>query len=190
MTEPERQCISCKKRLPKKNLLKIVRLPSGSIEIDRQQKKNGRSAYLCWDVTCVEKAKSDALLSCALGCTIPSLIYLDLLKMINRKESSSIQKMMGFAHRAGKLLLGKTAVENGLKNGKVKLIVLDNTAGKTTREGIQGKCIASDLPIIVLNDSDSLGKLLGKANCKCAGIIDSHFAKQIVINDKITENQN
>ena len=47
---PARQCIGCLTSRPKKELVRVVRAPSGEISIDPVGKKPGRGAYLCPDV--------------------------------------------------------------------------------------------------------------------------------------------
>ena len=39
---PMRMCVGCKELKPKKELLRIVALPTGIIELDRTGKKSGR----------------------------------------------------------------------------------------------------------------------------------------------------
>ena len=54
---PSRQCIGCMTSRPKKELVRVVRAPSGEISIDLVGKKPGRGAYLCPDPDCLTKAK-------------------------------------------------------------------------------------------------------------------------------------
>lgn len=44
---PMRMCVGCKELKPKKELLRIVALPTGIIELDRTGKKSGRGVYIC-----------------------------------------------------------------------------------------------------------------------------------------------
>ncbi|HLO02966.1 MAG TPA: YlxR family protein [Symbiobacteriaceae bacterium] len=55
---PQRQCVGCGEMKSKKELLRIVRTPEGSVEFDTSQagKKPGRGAYLCPDRECLAKA--------------------------------------------------------------------------------------------------------------------------------------
>ena len=46
---PMRQCIGCQTSRPKKELVRVVRGPDGTISIDTVGKKPGRGAYLCPD---------------------------------------------------------------------------------------------------------------------------------------------
>ena len=43
---PCRTCVVSKEKLPKKELVRIVRTPEGEVKIDETGKMNGRGAYL------------------------------------------------------------------------------------------------------------------------------------------------
>ena len=53
---PQRTCIGCKCKKPKKEMIRIVRTPDRKIIIDETGKKSGRGAYLCGDVKCLDIA--------------------------------------------------------------------------------------------------------------------------------------
>lgn len=53
---PIRTCIGCNESKPKKELIRVVRSTDGEIAIDFTGKKNGRGAYLCFNVSCLDKA--------------------------------------------------------------------------------------------------------------------------------------
>jgi len=44
---PQRTCIECRSVNDKRQLLRFVRIPDGSIQIDYSGKLSGRGAYLC-----------------------------------------------------------------------------------------------------------------------------------------------
>jgi uncharacterized protein len=52
----QRTCAACRKVKDKREMLRLVRTPAGSIEIDLTGKKEGRGAYLCRDTACWAKA--------------------------------------------------------------------------------------------------------------------------------------
>lgn len=55
-------CVACREKQPKKELLRVVRNTEGIVEIDRTGRKNGRGAYLCGKIDCLNKAiKTKAL---------------------------------------------------------------------------------------------------------------------------------
>ena len=68
---PARQCIGCMTSRPKKELVRVVRAPSGEISIDPVGKKPGRGAYLCPDAACLAKAKKKRRWSAALSSRFP-----------------------------------------------------------------------------------------------------------------------
>lgn len=53
---PLRTCVQCREVRPKRELVRIVRTPQGTIEIDARGKAAGRGAYLCRNRACWEKA--------------------------------------------------------------------------------------------------------------------------------------
>ena len=52
---PMRMCLACREMKPKKDLMRVVKSPDGSIFIDDTFKANGRGAYLCNSAVCVDK---------------------------------------------------------------------------------------------------------------------------------------
>ncbi len=55
--KPERTCIVCKTQKEKNELLRIVKSKDGIIDIDLTGKKNGRGAYICKNIDCLNKLK-------------------------------------------------------------------------------------------------------------------------------------
>lgn len=53
---PQRTCLGCKEIKPKKELIRIVKQSDGKIFIDKTGKANGRGAYICNNVDCLDKA--------------------------------------------------------------------------------------------------------------------------------------
>ncbi len=67
---PERSCILCRQKRPKWELVRVVRTPEGSVEIDPRGKKAGRGAYLCKGRRCWETALKKRSLERALKAEI------------------------------------------------------------------------------------------------------------------------
>jgi uncharacterized protein len=63
---PLRTCVACRRTLAKRELLRIVRTPEGSIEVDLKGKRAGRGAYLCHQPECWEAALGQGVLGRAL----------------------------------------------------------------------------------------------------------------------------
>lgn len=67
---PLRSCITCRERFPKRDLVRIVRTPEETIEIDLKGKRSGRGAYLCRNQQCWDTALQPRRLSQALKCPV------------------------------------------------------------------------------------------------------------------------
>lgn len=72
---PLRMCSGCMTRLPKKELVRIVRSPDGDISLDLTGKKSGRGAYVCPKEECLKKARKAKRLERALACQMPDEVY-------------------------------------------------------------------------------------------------------------------
>lgn len=53
---PKRTCIGCNEIKDKKQLIRIVKNKENAIFIDKTGKANGRGAYICNDIKCLEMA--------------------------------------------------------------------------------------------------------------------------------------
>lgn len=76
---PMRMCIGCREMMPKKELIRVVKSPEGSIDIDLKGKAPGRGAYLCRSQACMDKAAKSRLLEKAFEQKIEQEVY-DKLK--------------------------------------------------------------------------------------------------------------
>ena len=77
-----RTCVVSREKLPKKELVRIVRTPSQEVIIDLTGKQNGRGAYLKKDLEVIEKAKRSKILEKYLEVKIKDDIYDELKKLI------------------------------------------------------------------------------------------------------------
>ncbi len=53
---PMRMCVGCREMKPKKELIRVVRAPDGSVSMDPVGKKPGRGAYVCRNAACLQRA--------------------------------------------------------------------------------------------------------------------------------------
>ncbi len=79
---PLRSCVVTKEKLPKKELIRIVKT-NDKVVIDLTGKLNGRGAYIKKDIEVFNKAKSNKALDRALEINVPDNIYEELLKLID-----------------------------------------------------------------------------------------------------------
>jgi len=72
---PLRMCIGCQEMKPKRELIRVVRTPQETVEIDPTGKKSGRGAYICPNPDCLQKAIKGKRLERSLECSIsPEII--------------------------------------------------------------------------------------------------------------------
>ena len=69
---PERSCVSCGQKLPKRELTRIVRTPEGKIEVDPSGRSAGRGSYLCPDLACWNNGAHKGRLERALRASLSS----------------------------------------------------------------------------------------------------------------------
>lgn len=79
---PMRSCVVTHEKLEKKDLIRVVRTPEGTIVIDETGKQNGRGAYLKKDVNVIKKAQTGKILEKTLNVKIDDSIYSELIKRI------------------------------------------------------------------------------------------------------------
>lgn len=79
---PMRTCVITKEKLPKKELIRIVRNKGGEVFVDDTGKQNGKGVYLKRDLEVVNKARSSKALNRYLECEVNDSIYEELLELI------------------------------------------------------------------------------------------------------------
>lgn len=72
---PLRRCLGCYESKPKMELCRVVRKTDGEICIDKTGKINGRGAYICHNIECLEKAIKGKKLEKEFETSISSEIY-------------------------------------------------------------------------------------------------------------------
>ena len=81
---PLRSCVVTKEKLPKQELIRIVRTPDNIVIVDESGKSNGRGAYLKKDIEVIKKAQKSKVLNRILEVDIPEDIYMKLIEIVNK----------------------------------------------------------------------------------------------------------
>jgi len=79
---PMRSCVVTREKLPKSDLVRVVRTPDGSVIVDSTGKANGRGAYLKRDLSVFDKAYNSRVLNRILEVDIPDSIFDELRKLV------------------------------------------------------------------------------------------------------------
>ena len=81
---PERTCVACRTSRPKRHLVRVVRTPEGTVDVDKTGRRNGRGAYLCPAQECWRLAKARRSLDQALAVTLNPEAWLALDNFVQR----------------------------------------------------------------------------------------------------------
>lgn len=69
---PTRTCVACRTERQKRDLVRVVRAPDGTVALDRTGKASGRGAYLCADGSCWSSALKKKTIERALSTQLPA----------------------------------------------------------------------------------------------------------------------
>ena len=83
---PQRQCMGCRERKAKREMIRVVRGTDGNVSLDFGGKMNGRGAYICPDMECLKKALRSKALDRSLEVTIPEQVIDRLQKEMEGKN--------------------------------------------------------------------------------------------------------
>ena len=82
-----RQCTGCREMKSKQEMMRVLKTAEDELVLDTPGKKNGRGAYVCFSMECLEKAMKSRGLERSLKTRIPEDVYETL-----KKEFESIEK--------------------------------------------------------------------------------------------------
>ncbi|MEX2547189.1 MAG: YlxR family protein [Chloroflexota bacterium] len=68
---PVRTCVACRTERQKREFVRVVRAPDGTVGLDATGKANGRGAYLCADGSCWTVALKKKAIERALSAPLP-----------------------------------------------------------------------------------------------------------------------
>ena len=84
---PLRMCTGCGEMKTKKEMIRVLKTPEEDIIIDATGKKNGRGAYICCSLGCLQKAIKTKGLERSLKVSIPKELIETLEKEMILLES-------------------------------------------------------------------------------------------------------
>ncbi len=80
---PMRSCVVTREKLPKMELLRIVKTPTGEVVVDPTGKLNGKGCYIKKDLSVLEDAKKKHILDRALEVEVNESVYDEIEKLLN-----------------------------------------------------------------------------------------------------------
>jgi len=79
---PMRSCVVTREKLPKQELIRVVRTPENEVIVDLTGKANGRGAYLKKDLEVFAKAQKSKVLNRILEVEVKDEVFEELKKII------------------------------------------------------------------------------------------------------------
>ena len=100
---------------------------------------------------------------------------------MENKSNQRLYGMLGFAMRAGRVIIGTELVCRAMPTGRVKLVLVSNTASEATKKKLFVKSDYYSISAIEVDiDTERLGNLLGKSYAPAAiAVTDEGFADEI-----------
>ena len=90
---PMRMCVGCREMKPKKELLRAVRSPEGTVSLDTTGKKPGRGAYCCFNAECLRRAlkqgQLDRQLEVKLSPEVNEQLTQTMNELLSRQETNA-----------------------------------------------------------------------------------------------------
>lgn len=80
--KPQRTCMGCNSKKDKQDLIRIVVNKEGEVNIDKTGKMQGRGAYICNNIECLDKIITTKRLERSLDIKIDNQIYENLRSVI------------------------------------------------------------------------------------------------------------
>ena len=96
-------------------------------------------------------------------------------------EKKSLLFRLGIGRKAGKMLIGTDNVCDGVRDGKVLLILISSDASENTvkRATNCAKYYNTEFGILDGITTDELGRALGKSAAACVGITDENIVRLV-----------
>lgn len=97
---------------------------------------------------------------------------------MNNDERKALS-LLSLAAKAGRIVSGGFMTERAILEGAAMLVIIAADASGNTRKKFTNKCEYYNVPYIIFNDSDTLGRQIGKQSRTTLAVTDQGFANQI-----------
>ncbi|MGI4789803.1 MAG: RNase P modulator RnpM [Janthinobacterium lividum] len=97
---PIRSCVVCRQTSDKKTLLRVVRAPEkdgGAVAADPSGRANGRGAYICAALECIEKAAKQKRFERSLSAPVPATLTEELKALAAKIAETNITEIQAQA---------------------------------------------------------------------------------------------
>ncbi|MFQ5657376.1 MAG: DUF448 domain-containing protein [Candidatus Methylomirabilales bacterium] len=175
---PKRTCVGCGRR---RGQAELVRFGGGQLGIRVQlDGGDGRGAYLCPDADCLEQAVRRRALQKALGAEIGSVSVQGLREAVEQAVLQKVQRLLGLARRAKRVVAGSRAVGRALDAGRVRLLLVSPDIFPWRGRPYQVEAERRGIPVVTVLSRQDLGAALAGPSRETVGLLDHGFAHGIL----------
>ena len=177
---PIRTCIGCRVKKPKSELLRIVVKSPELVVIDLNQREPGRAAYLCPEISCLRKSGKKRLEK-ASRCSVSDVAYTKFVEQFSSMaQQSKIFALIGLAHKAGRVSIGRTQVEHDILAHRAKLILCSTDISPARLQKLRDAA-RDEIPVEQIDLSRQfLGQRLVRKEVAIIAIRDQQFSQPII----------
>jgi hypothetical protein len=155
-----RRCLASGEVRPKRELLRLVVAPDGSLVPDVAERLPGRGLWLSPRRDMIALACARNLF--ARAAKMPVRVPADLAEQIERLLRRRCLDLLGLARRGGHVACGYDAVALWLGGGKAALLLQAGDAAEGGRRKIRALARAHDVPGVEVFCAEELGRALGR----------------------------
>ena len=148
------------------------------IALDLDGKKEGRGAYLCYDISCADKATKSRSLERHLKAARPDDLIVTLKRHLYGENPKAL-RILGFAHRARSLIFGATATLTAMQNGKARAVILALDLSTNSSVSMRETARLKDIPVYEFGCKEEFGAFFKRRDVGVIGLTATSFADGI-----------
>lgn len=175
---PQRTCVGCGRRRGQAELVRFSGGPNGLRAF--LERGEGRGAYLCPDAGCLERTVKRKAFQKALGAELGPLSVQWLRESIHQAVLQKVQRLLGLARRARRVVAGSRAVWRAVQADRVRLLLLSRDILARGEEQFRVEAKRRGAVVVTLFSREELGAPLGGPPRDVVGLLDGGFAKGIL----------
>jgi uncharacterized protein len=175
---PERTCVGCNRRRAQAELVRFSGGPGGlRVDLERGE---GRGAYCCPDPRCLERIVKRKALQRVLGTELDPLSVQRLRETIHQAVFQKVERLLGLARRARKVVAGSRAVRQALEAGRVELLLLRPDMFPGIERRFREEAERRAVPVMMVRSQTYPEAILGGPSRAAVGVLDDGFAQGII----------
>ena len=160
---PQRTCVACRQTKDKKQLVRYVLAPDGTVLVDYLHRLPGRGAYTCVDKQCLlDAVKRNSFQRCFKRQCRP-VDPMELTQQLTQAIEKKILSLIGMARKSKQFIAGSNGVIEALKKGSpLALVIIATDISTSIAKKVEALALRGQIETTCLYDKQKMGKLLGK----------------------------